>query len=106
MLTSLKNPLIKGMRKLHLAKERRKQGLFLLEGTNLLESISRLGYPLVTLCCTLDWQENHPQLWKKSSNLAERVELVSPEILQAIATTVNPDGVVATAERQKKQFID
>ena len=32
-----------------------------------------------------------------------RLELVSSEVLSVIATTVNPDGVVATAVRQPLQ---
>ena len=46
MLTSLQNPLIKQIRKLQAAKQRREQGLFLLEGTHLLEEAIAVGYPL------------------------------------------------------------
>ena len=38
MLTSLQNPFVKQIRKLQLAKERKEQNLFLLEGTHLIES--------------------------------------------------------------------
>ena len=99
MITSLQNPLVKQIRKLHAAKERREQQLFLLEGTHLLEEACAMNYPLATLCCTQDWQLRHQQLWEEASNQAERAELVSPEVLKAIATTVQPDGVVATAKR-------
>jgi TrmH family RNA methyltransferase len=99
MLTSLQNPLIKQMRKLHRAKERREQQLFLLEGTHLLEEACAVNLPLVTVCCTPAWQEQHPNLWEQALQQSQRSELVSPDVLQAIATTVQPDGVVATAER-------
>ncbi len=99
MLTSLQNPLIKQMRKLHRAKERREQQIFLLEGTHLLEEACAVSYPLVTVCCTSVWQEQHPMLWEQAAQRSQRVEIVSPEVLAAIATTVQPDGVVATAER-------
>jgi TrmH family RNA methyltransferase len=101
MLTSLNNSLIKEIRKLHRTKERRKQNLFLLEGTNLIESAIMENYPLKEVCFTAHWQENHPQLWERLTLLAQRIELVTPEILQAIATTVNPDGIVATATPRK-----
>jgi RNA methyltransferase, TrmH family len=97
MLTSLQNSLIKQMRKLHQAKARREQGLFLVEGTHLLQEACAVAYPLQTVCHTLDWQTRHPALAQQVQQQAERVELVSPEVLSAIATTVNPDGVVATA---------
>ena len=103
ILTSNKNPLIKQIRKLHRGKERHKQDLLLLEGTNLIKAACEVDYGLETVCCTPQWQENHSQLWQEIQNKAERVELVSAEVLQAIATTVNPDGVIATAVRKTRQ---
>jgi RNA methyltransferase, TrmH family len=99
MLTSLQNPLVKQMRKLHRAKERREQSLFLLEGTHLLQEACAVAYPLETVCCTPDWQAHYPALWEQVTQQAQRVELVSEAVIAAIATTVNPDGVVATAQR-------
>lgn len=99
ILTSLQNPLVKQLRKLHRAKERREQQLFLLEGTHLLEEACAANCALVAVCCTPAWQARYPHLWQQAVQRAERVELVNEAVLQAIATTVNPDGVVATAER-------
>ena len=99
MLTSTQNPLVKQIRKLHSAKGRREQQLFLLEGTHLLEEACAVDYPLVTVCFTHEWQERHQQLWQDAATRCQRIELVSPEVLKAIATTVQPDGVVATAQR-------
>jgi TrmH family RNA methyltransferase len=99
MLTSLQNPLIKQLRKLHRAKERREQQVFLLEGTHLLEEACAVHYPLTVLCCSPNWQAQHFALWEQATQRAERSELVSEEVLAAIATTVNPDGVIATAPR-------
>jgi TrmH family RNA methyltransferase len=100
MLTSTQNPLVKEIRKLHQAKGRREQQLFLLEGTHLLEEACAVDYPLVTICCTPEWQERHQDLWQDAVARCQRAEVVSQEVLKAIATTVQPDGVVATAERQ------
>lgn len=99
MLTSLQNPLVKQLRKLHQTKERRQQQLFLLEGTHLLEAALTADRPLETLCHTIAWQTKHPLMWEQAQQLAQRVELVSADVLRAIATTVEPDGVVATVER-------
>ncbi|HEY9641649.1 MAG TPA: RNA methyltransferase substrate-binding domain-containing protein, partial [Coleofasciculaceae cyanobacterium] len=71
------------MKKLHRAKERREQQLFLLEGTHLLEEACAVDCPLVTVCCTPDWQEQHPALWQQAVQRSQRSELVSPEVLQA-----------------------
>jgi RNA methyltransferase, TrmH family len=99
MITSLQNPLVKQMRKLHQVKGRREQNLFLLEGTHLLKTACESDCSLVTICCTESWRENHQQLWETVSRQAQRAEIVSEEVLSAIATTVHPDGVVATALR-------
>ncbi len=99
MLTSSQNPLVKQMRKLHRAKERREQQLFLLEGTHLVEAACFADRPLVTVCHTPDWQRRYPDLCQQIEQRAQRLEVVSPEVLRAIATTVEPDGIIATVER-------
>ncbi|HEY9601726.1 MAG TPA: RNA methyltransferase [Allocoleopsis sp.] len=100
MLTSTQNPLVKEIKKLHKAKGRKEQQLFLLEGTHLLEEACAVDYPLVTVCCTPEWQERHPQLWQEAVQKSQRATLVSSQVMEAIATTVQPDGVVATAKRR------
>lgn len=99
MLTSLQNPLVKQIRKLHSSKERHKQEFFLLEGTHLLEEACTTNYPLNTVCFTLQWQAAHQQLWQLIVEKCDRVEVVSEDVMKALATTVQPDGVVATAKR-------
>lgn len=100
MLTSLQNPTVKQLRKLQQPKERRKQAVLLLEGTHLLEAACDVGYPLQTLCYTEPWQEKHSELCDQATDQAEQVEVVSPEVLKSIASTVTPDGVVAIAPRR------
>lgn len=99
MLTSLQNPLVKQMRKLQRAKYRKQQGVFLLEGTHLLQEAMAVGWPLECTCCTPAWSEKYTQLWQQLQNQGP-VELVSAEVLGAIATTNTPDGVVAIATSQ------
>ena len=99
MLRSVKNPLVKQMGKLAHGKERRKQNLCLLSSTHLIASACGVDWVLETVCCTTQWRSRHPQLWEEVVKRAVRVELVTEEVLKAIATTVNPDGVVATASR-------
>jgi TrmH family RNA methyltransferase len=100
MLTSLQNPLVKQMRKLHRPKERRSQQLFLLEGTHLLEAALAANCDLAVVCYTATWQAQHDTLCQQAIDRSQRSELVSSEVLAAIATTVHPDGVVAAAIRR------
>ena len=100
MLNSLQNSTVKQIRKLQQAKERRKQGVLLLEGTHLIEAAAAASYPLEVLCYTEDWQARYGAILQQATGLAARVELVSPEVLKSIASTVSPDGVVAIAPQR------
>jgi TrmH family RNA methyltransferase len=99
MITSVQNPLVKQMRKLHSCKGRQKQNLFLIEGTHLVETACARDCSLEVVCVTPQWLNRYPQLWQKVRHQGQRLETVSPEVLTAIATTVNPDGIIATANR-------
>jgi RNA methyltransferase, TrmH family len=99
MLTSIQNPLVQQFRRLQNAKERRETQLFLLEGTHLIQEACAVNYPLMTVCYTSRWEEHHPELRSIVLENCDRVELVSDEVIKSIATTVNPDGIVAIAPR-------
>jgi TrmH family RNA methyltransferase len=100
-IASRQNPLVKQLRQLHRARGRREQNRFLLEGTHLLETACEGNCSLDTVCFTVEWRERHPQLWQKLAGRAKRLEMVTPDVLTAIATTVHPDGIVATASRER-----
>ena len=99
MLTSTQSPLVKQFKKLQTAKERRELQAFLLEGTHLIQEACVVGYRLTTVCCTEKWRERYGELWLIVSDNSDRLELVSEEVIRSIATTVNPDGIVAMAPR-------
>jgi TrmH family RNA methyltransferase len=103
MISSLQNPSIKQIRKLHLVKGRREQNLCLIEGTHLLETAIEVNCSLDTVYFTEDWRERHLQLSKNAVKRAKRVETVTPEVLTSIATTLHPDGVIATLVRENLQ---
>lgn len=104
LLTSTKNPLVKQLRSLgENAKNRKELGLFLVEGTHAITEAISTAYPLAIVCCTEKWISANQDLYQQIEAFAdqtdqiERLEIVSEEVLQAIATTKNPDGVVAAA---------
>lgn len=101
MLTSTKNPLVKQLRSLgESAKDRKEQGLFLVEGTHALTEAISTVYPISIVCCTEKWIATNPDLYdhiEAATDEIERLEIVTEEVLQAIATTKNPDGVIAAA---------
>ena len=71
--------------------------MLLIEGNNLVEAACQADYKPDIIFYTEGWQQKHQPLCQIIADLGVRVELVSPEVLKAIATTVNPDGVVAIA---------
>lgn len=100
MLTSTKNPLVKQLRSLgENAKERREQGLFLIEGTHAITEAIATAYPLAIFCCTEKWIDVNPDLYAQLEAMdnLDRLEVVSEEVIQAITTTKNPDGAIAAA---------
>lgn len=101
-ISSRQNPLVKQIRKLHGAKGRHRQNQCLLEGTHLLEVAAEVNYPLLILCATPQWIDRQPKLWQRLSALSQKSQVVSQLVIEAIATTVNPDGVVATAPRRDR----
>ena len=102
LIVSTKNPLAKHFRKLHQAKERRRQQLFLLEGTHLLQEACAVRYPLLQVVMTEAWWRTHGDLSLQLQGVASDVRLVTPEVLASMCTTVSPDGVVAIAQRGAK----
>jgi RNA methyltransferase, TrmH family len=97
-IASIRNPLISKLRQLgQSVKARREQNLFLVEGTHALIEAIATKYPIEIVCCTEIWADSHAQIYAQCKVIVPRVELVSPQVLGAIATTVNPDGVVAAA---------
>jgi TrmH family RNA methyltransferase len=93
LITSRRNPLVARLRALHQPRERREQGLLLLEGTHLLQEVRRLGLQPERILATPAWLERHDGLLPPA---APPVQPVSVEVLAAVATTEHPDGVVLT----------
>ncbi len=102
ILTSRQNRLVKQIRKLHKPKGREETNLFLLEGTHLLEEAFAVEYSLETVCATPQWIAEHPQLWDFATKHASLSQVVNDFVLQALVTTIHPDGVIATAPRKNQ----
>jgi TrmH family RNA methyltransferase len=101
MLTSLQNPLVKDIRKLHQGKWRQSRQQFLLEGTHLIQEALQANYPLEVACYTLAWAERHRDLTQGLAAVTRRTEVVADNVLQSLATTVHADGVIAVAPQRQ-----
>lgn len=93
-LTSLQNPRVKLARTLQSRKGRKEAGLFLVEGTKLLAEALAWGRTPTLTFATETWWQAHEALAPFAGLTGERF-VVSPHVLDAIATTETPDPVVA-----------
>ena len=98
LISSRRNPLVGRLRALQQAKGRREQGLLLLEGTHLLQEVVRLGLHPEQLLATPAWIERHGSLLAALEGEV-RLQPVAEPVLEAVASTDHPDGVVLTLDQ-------
>lgn len=93
VITSRKNPLAKRVRALHDAKGRKEAGLLLLEGTHMLDECLKRGLEVDCVIATPKWQAlNQHTLDTLHPDVP--IYFVTPDVLDSMATTVTPDGVL------------
>jgi TrmH family RNA methyltransferase len=95
LITSRRNPLVARLRDLHTPRGRRRQGEILLEGTHLLQEALRLGLEPSLVLATPAWWEGHSSLLA-ALPATTPLRTVSGSVLEAAASTLHPDGVLAT----------
>ncbi|MDZ4851072.1 MAG: RNA methyltransferase [Pirellulaceae bacterium] len=93
LLTSIQNPWIKQLHRLQQASERKSQGLFLCEGTHLLHEAMATQWPIDSICFTQAWSDKNASLLASVASKV-RLQLVTDQVLNYLATTEHPDGVV------------
>jgi TrmH family RNA methyltransferase len=88
-----RSPRVRAVAKLAKRDARSKTGLFLLEGPQAVEEGLRFRPDLlVERYATKDAAERHPEL-------AHGAHLVTPQVLEAMADTVTPQGIIAVARQ-------
>lgn len=95
LLTSTKNDRIKALQKLEKSSERKKENLFVLEGTREIEKAIKASYNFteVFYCPTIVSEKEVDTLFKK--NIPKTA--VSNHVFEAIAYRENRDGLIALA---------
>ena len=97
VLTSLQNPWIKQLRRLQQSAERQTQQRFLCEGTHLLQEAIATRWPIDAILFTQEWSDKNTVLMESFPPKSQQ-QLISPQILNHLATTEHPDGVIAIAK--------
>ncbi|NLY50760.1 MAG: RNA methyltransferase [Firmicutes bacterium] len=99
-ITSRQNPLIKSIKSLRDNNRlRREKGLFLFEGVRLLEDALNADIRIQTalFCRDLMSGERGQEVVKQLEASPAEIVAVTPEVLQTVAETESPQGIVAVA---------
>jgi RNA methyltransferase, TrmH family len=99
MITSTQNPLVKLFKKLQTSKHRRELNALFLEGENLLDEAVQAGRRFEVVCFTERWADRNPDLLDRLAECSDRCELVTDEVLKAMAMTVTPEGIIASCPK-------
>lgn len=94
MISSRRNPLVRRLKSLSSKEGRQEQALLLLEGTHLLQEVLRTPHQPKEIVATSLWLERHADLLQALSPQTS-IHKVTPTVLEASLTTVNPDGVAS-----------
>jgi len=102
-IISVQNPRVKGWAKLHTRKEREKTGRFLLEGPHIVEEACRAGITLEAVL--LEEEANVPEWLNTYLRAHGNTDLiqVSRPVLEKIAETKTPQGMLAVAEKGERR---
>jgi len=99
-ITSKKNPIYKLIKTLSQKKVRENSGLFLIEGTRLLEEANNRGVKIKYLIMN-ETVENVPKI-----NQGCQVLRLPNNLFKKVSDTVNPQGILAVAEQIKISLRD
>lgn len=95
MITSPQNPKVKRVRLLlGGAKQRKKQGAFVLEGVRLLEEALQAGFPAEQVLFTAELDRRGLELVRGFEKRGVNCEQVDPSILADISDTQTPQGIL------------
>lgn len=92
MLTSVQNPRVKRVRRLHEAKGRREEGAFLVEGTRLVEVLRARAWGVREVYVLEERLALVPEEWQ------DRVTVVAPHVFGVMSALEHPEGLLAVVE--------
>jgi TrmH family RNA methyltransferase len=106
MITSIRNPKIQWIRKLHAQPRfRREESAFVVEGVRLVEEASNSDWEIVQVFYTQDLDRRGQELLKDFHARQVPIEEVAPEVMQAASDTQTPQGILAVVSLQKTALL-
>ncbi|MCW6663521.1 RNA methyltransferase [Aerococcaceae bacterium NML190073] len=95
-IQSKQNARVKNWRKLHTAKGRAQQGVYLIEGTHLVEEAIRYQQQIEHVLVTQHYYEQMSNEWL--TQVADRMIMLSDDVMQSVSLTEQPQGIIAIVE--------
>ncbi|MEZ4615421.1 MAG: RNA methyltransferase [Caldilineaceae bacterium] len=107
-ITSLQNPRIKNVVKLHQHRQRRRQGRFLIEGYRALWYAAEQGYPIeeVYRCPPLYFGKNEDALLDRLAAGGAQIMEVTEEVFLKMAVRGRPEGLLAVAPQCHRTLLE
>jgi TrmH family RNA methyltransferase len=100
MIDNPRSPRVRGVAKLAKREARSQTGLFLLEGPQAVtEALTYRPELLVELFVTPTALEKYPSISTISAEIGLEVEFVTEEVLDSMADTVTPQGIIAVCKQ-------
>ena len=100
MIDNPRSPRVRGVAKLAKREARSQTGLFLLEGPQAVtEALTYRPELLVELFVTPTALEKYPNISAISAEIGLEVEFVTEEVLDSMADTVTPQGIIAVCKQ-------
>ncbi len=107
MIDNPRSPRVRAAAKLAKKNQRAETGLFLVEGPQAVaEALQHCPDRVVEVFCTRAVLERHPAVPRDAESAGVRVELVTDAVLEVIADTVTPQGVVAVCRQHTVELDD
>jgi len=101
IITSIKNPDIKYLRKLYRSHRRRREEKFILEGTRLIEQALQAGAEIKQIFMTPDYDDSLCKKVQKDEGI--KITRVSRDLIEEVADTVTPQGIIAVVDKPSWQ---
>jgi len=108
MISSRQNSRVKNLIKLQQKKHRYRQGLFLLEGFNLIETALKAGAKIEELYLSQQLKIDSAEVQSIIARLPAGIEpvILEEDLLKKSATTVNPQGILAVTRINERSLND
>ena len=104
-ITGKNNEIIKGVKKLFTSsKERRAQGLFVLEGARLVFDVLNSSFEVETFLITQEANDKYIDKSEKMQRLSRHSFFISDEIAQKLSETKSSQGIFAVCKMKEKSI--